>query len=317
MKTKILKNILLVFACLFSFMSVSHAQSKPYVGVVMKSLANEFWKTVEEGVLKYAGKNKDKFKLEAIGIKNETDIDSQIKIMENFITKQVDIIALAPANSVALIPSIKRAMRAGIKVVIFDVRLDKKAAKKARISDYVFVGPDNRLGAFQVGEYMAKNFLKPNDKVIIIEGNPGAENARERKDGFMDVIKKYKLNLLASRTAHWETEEANTVMSNLLTSHSDIQAVFGANDSMVIGIEKAIRARNLQDKIKVVGFDNIAPVQRLMKDGNTVVASEDFFGKMLAVNAVKTALDIYHGKKVKGWVKTPVALVTAKEIKNK
>ncbi len=295
-------------------LGASVAADKPAVGVVMKSLANEFWKTVEMGAREYADANKDKFTMEAIGLKDESDIDTQINAMESFITKQVDIIAVAPANSVALIPSIKRALDAGIIVVNFDVRLDAKASKQMGLpEDFLFVGPDNEQGAYEVGNFLGQN-LPENAKVFIIEGNPGAENAIERKRGFMKAVKENKLNLLASRTAHWETEEANTLMTNLLTKHPDVEGVMCANDSMVLGVVKAIEAAGKTGKIKVVGFDNIAPVQALMKDGK-VLASEDFFGKDLAVNAIKTGLKIHGGEKMTGWVKTPVKLVTADDIK--
>ncbi|MDP8170000.1 sugar ABC transporter substrate-binding protein [Pasteurella skyensis] len=299
---------------LAALLSTSAFAEKVQVGVVMKSLANEFWKTVEVGAKEYADKNKDVFEMEAIGLKDESDVDTQINTLESFITKQKDIIAVAPANSVALIPSIKRALDAGIIVVNFDVRLDKKASKQMGLpDDFLFVGPNNEQGAYEVGDFLAKSLPK-NAKVFIIEGNPGAENAIERKRGFMKVVEENKLNLLASRTAHWETEEANTVMTNLLTKYPDVQGVMCANDSMVLGVVKAIEAAGKTGQIKVVGFDNIAPVQDLMKKGK-VLASEDFFGKDLAVNAIKIGLRIHSGEKLSGWVKTPVKLVTAEDLK--
>ncbi len=299
---------------LAALLSTSAFAEKVQVGVVMKSLANEFWKTVEIGANEYADKNKDVFEMEAIGLKDESDVDTQINTLESFITKQKDIIAVAPSNSVALIPSIKRALDAGIIVVNFDVRLDKKASQQMGLpDDFLFVGPNNEQGAYEVGDFLAKNLPK-NAKVFIIEGNPGAENAIERKRGFMKVVEENKLNLLASRTAHWETEEANTVMTNLLTKYPDVQGVMCANDSMVLGVVKAIEAAGKTGQIKVVGFDNIAPVQDLMKKGK-VLASEDFFGKDLAVNAIKTGLRIHSGEKLSGWVKTPVKLVTAEDLK--
>lgn len=310
MKKSVLSAMIMALGISFG----AQAADKPHVCVVMKSLANEFWKTVEMGVRDYAKQNEDEFDFEAVGLKDESDIDTQINAMEGYITKQCDVIAVAPANSVALIPSIKRAMNAGIIVVNFDVRLDKKASKQMGLpDDFLFVGPDNRLGAFEAGDYLAKN-LPQGANIVIVEGNPGAENAIERKEGFMKAVKENGLNLLASRTAHWETEEANTLMTNLLTRYPDIQGVMSANDSMVLGIVKAIEAAGKTGQIKVVGFDNIAPVQKLMQEGK-VLASEDFFGKDLAVNAVKAGMRIYNGENLTGWVKTPIELVTSKDMK--
>ncbi|MGO8425856.1 substrate-binding domain-containing protein, partial [Rhizobium ruizarguesonis] len=100
-------------------------------------------------------------------------------------------------------------------VINIDVPLDADAKKKAGI-DLAFFGPYNRGGATLAGDALSKD-LGPGAKVVILEGNPEADNAKERKEGFMDSVKSGKLELLDSKTAHWETEEANTVMTNFLT----------------------------------------------------------------------------------------------------
>jgi len=172
-----------------------------------------------------------------------------------------------------------------------------------------FVGPDNRAGAKMSGEVLAKA-LGEGGKVVIIEGNPGADNAQQRKRGFDDAVQEGKLNLLESRTAHWETEEANTVFSNLLTAHPEIQGVMAANDSMALGVVKAIDAAGKSGKIKVVGFDNIAAVQPLLKEGK-MIATIDQFGSQMAANGIDYAMKALKGEKLEGWIKTPIKLVTA------
>jgi ribose transport system substrate-binding protein len=193
----------------------AYAQKKPVIGLVMKSLANEFFKDMEEGAVKHAEERGD-LTLVPVGMHSETDIDTQINAVENFITKKVDAIVVAPADSRALVPPLARAISAGIVVINIDVALDEGAKKQAGV-DLAFVGPDNRAGAKMSGAVLAKA-LGPGGKVVIIEGNPGADNAQQRKLGFDDAVKEGKLDLLDSRTAHWETEEANTVFSNILDS---------------------------------------------------------------------------------------------------
>ncbi|TGT36861.1 substrate-binding domain-containing protein, partial [Mesorhizobium sp. M8A.F.Ca.ET.167.01.1.1] len=108
---------------------------------------------------------------------------------------------------------------------------------------------DNRAGAKLAGDALGKALGK-GGKVVILEGNPEADNAKQRKLGFDDSVKEYKLKLLDSKTAHWETEEANTLMTNFLTQHPDIQGVMAANDSMALGVVKAIDAAGKSGKIK-------------------------------------------------------------------
>jgi ribose transport system substrate-binding protein len=287
------------------------ADKKPVVGLVMKSLANEFFKSMEEGAVKYA-KADGTFTLIPVGMNSETDIDTQISAVENFIVQKVDIICVAPADSVGLVAPVKKAIAAGITVVNFDVKLDDKALKEAGIPNLVFVGPDNEEGAFLAGEDLAKKLGK-GGKVFIIEGNPGADNAKMRKAGFDRAAKKHGLEVLASMTAHWETEEANTLMTNLLTKFPDVQGVMAANDSMVLGVVKALDAAKLSGKVQVVGFDNIPAVQKLVKEGK-VLATIDQFGPDMATNCIKTGFKMKKGEKLHGWRKTPVKLITAKNV---
>jgi ribose transport system substrate-binding protein len=280
---------------------------KPVIGLVMKSLANEFFKDMEEGAVKHVQERGD-LTLIPVGMHSETDIDTQISAIENFITQKVDAIVVAPADSRALVRPLARAIKAGIIVINIDVALDEAAKKQAGV-DLAFVGPDNRAGAKMSGDVLAKA-LGPGGKVVIIEGNPGADNAQQRKRGFDDSVKEGKLDLVDSRTAHWETEEANSVFSNILTAHPDVQGVMAANDSMALGVVKAIDASGKSGKIKVVGFDNIAAVQPLLKDGK-LIATIDQFGSQMAANGIDYAMKALKGEKLEGWIKTPIKLVTA------
>ncbi len=280
---------------------------KPVVGLVMKSLANEFFKDMQEGAVRHVQARGD-LTLIPLGIQSETDIDGQIAAVENLVTRKVDAIVIAPADSRALLSPVIRAIRAGIKVVNIDVAFDPAAMRKHGV-DIVFVGPDNRAGARMSGEVLARA-LGRGGKVVIIEGSPGAENGVQRKLGFTDAISAGGLTLVDSRTAHWETEEANTVFSNMLTAHHDIQGVMAANDSMTLGVVKAIDAAGRSGQIKVVSFDNIPAMEPLLKDGK-VLATVDQFGAQLAGDGIDNAMKEIAGQTLTGWIRTPLKLVTA------
>ena len=284
---------------------IAGADDKPVVGLIMKSLANEFFQNMLQGAEAHAERRGD-YELRAVGMQNETDFDSQINAVENFITQGVDAIVVAPADSKAMVRPLKKAMEAGIVVVNFDVALDADAKKQQGV-ELAFVGPDNRGGAKMAGDALGAA-LGAGGKVVIIEGNPGADNATQRRLGFEDAVAEHKLDLLDSRTAHWETEEANQVLSTMLTANPDIQGVMAANDSMAIGVVKALEAAGRTD-IKVVGFDAIPAVIPMIEDGR-LLASVDQFGKEMAANSIDLALDVVKGgPQLEGWVKTPIELV--------
>ena len=288
------------------------AQAQPKVGLVMKSLANEFFKDMTDGAIAHQKKRGD-FELKTVGMKDETDFDAQTTAVESFVTQKMDVIVLAPADSKAMVAPVARAIKAGVTVVNFDVALDQAAMKKAGLN-LAFIGPDNRAGAKLAGDALVKA-IGPGAKVVIIEGNPGADNAQQRKAGFMDSVKEGKLNVVASRTAMWETEEANKVFTNILTANPDIKGVMVANDSMAVGVAKALDAAGQGGKILVVGFDNIPAIRPLIKSGK-VLATVDQFGSQMAANAIDLGIKSRkEGKPLQGWVKTPIELVTIKNLK--
>jgi ribose transport system substrate-binding protein len=287
------------------------AADKPKVGLVMKSLANEFFKQMQAGAEDYAAKNADKFSFRAVGMKDERDFAAQVDAIENFVTQKYNIIVVAPADSKAMVTPLAKAVKAGVFVINIDVELDQDAKKAAGI-DLAFFGPDNRLGAKMSGDALAK-VLGPGGKVVILEGNPEADNAQQRKKGFDDSISEGKLQLLDSKTAHWETEEANTLMTNFLTQYHDIQGVMAANDSMALGVVKALDAAGKSGQIKVVGFDNIPAVQPLIKGGKMLATIEQY-GAQMAALGIDYGLREFAGEKFTGWVKTPIKLITASEL---
>lgn len=135
-------SALVCFVVLAALSAPMALAEKPVVGLVMKSLANEFFKVMEEGARKFA-KEDGSFELIAVGMNSETDIDTQVAAMENFISQKVDMIVVAPADSVGMVASVKKAVEAGIVVVIFDVTLNKRALTAAGRQDVLIVGFDN------------------------------------------------------------------------------------------------------------------------------------------------------------------------------
>ncbi|HEY9171913.1 MAG TPA: sugar ABC transporter substrate-binding protein [Verrucomicrobiae bacterium] len=285
---------------------------KPRVALVMKSLANEFFLTMENGAKAHQRSHAADYELLANGIKDELDVSRQIDLVEQMIAQRVDALVIAPADSKALVPVCKKAQAAGITVVNIDNKFDDAvlAASGAR---FPFVGPDNRKGAKAVGDYLARK-LKPGDKVVIIEGAPNAFNGIQRKLGFEDAMKAAGMHIVSSQSGYWETDKANQVVAALANEHPDLKAVLCANDSMALGAVAALRAAGKLDKVLVVGFDNIAAMQQLLKEGK-VLATADQHGDQLAVFGIEYALEMLKTRQSPADRETPVDLVTAAKLR--
>jgi len=285
--------------------------SRPRIALVMKSLANEFFKTMEQGARAHHAQHADQYDLTVVGIKNEQDVARQIDLVELMIAQGVDAIVIAPADSKALVPVCKKALQAGIIVVNIDNKFDRDVLKdqNARIP---FVGPNNRKGARLAAEYLAKR-LKPGDPVAIIEGAPNAFNGIQRKLGFEDAMKAAGMKIIASQTAYWEMAKANQVVSALLTEHPELKAILCANDSMALGAVAALKDAGKTDQVFVIGFDNISAVQELLKDG-TILCTVDQHADKLAIYGIEYALQMLQGQASPADKETPVDLITAESL---
>lgn len=282
---------------------------KPRVALVMKSLANEFFQSMAKGAEKHQAAHAGDYELIVNGIKNETDLTEQVGLVEQMVAQGVQAIVIAPADSKALVPALKRAKDAGVLVVNIDNKLDADTLKQAGLQ-VPFVGPDNREGAAKVGEAVAAK-LKAGDKVAILEGVPTAFNSQQRRAGFEDAMKKGGMNIVSVQSGQWEMDKANTVAAALLTEHADLKALLCANDSMALGAVAAVQAAGKTGQIIVAGFDNISAIQTMIGDGR-VLATADQHGDQLAVFGIEKALEVLKtGAKVED-TKTPVDLIVKK-----
>jgi ribose transport system substrate-binding protein len=277
----------------------------------MKSLANEFFKTMEDGARAHHEAHAAQYDLIATGIKDEQDVGQQIRLIEQQISDGVAAIVVAPADSKGLVPVCQKAVQAGIVVVNIDNKFDASvlAERNVRIP---FVGPDNRKGARSVGDYLMRR-LKAGDKVGIVEGIPTAFNGVERKRGFEDAMAAAGVVVAASQSGRWETAMANQVAAAMIGETPGIKALLCANDNMALGAVAALRAAG-RDDVLVVGFDDITAVRELVKAGR-ILATADQHGDQLAVFGIEHALQALQSRAPAGDRETPVDLVTAETVR--
>ena len=122
---------------------VDIAGEKPRVALIMKSLANEFFVNMADGARQHQADNPDQYELVVNGLKDESDLTQQVTLIEQMIALDVDVIVLAPADSKALIPAVKRAVASGVVVINIDNKLDSTILGAEQVN-VPFVGPDNR-----------------------------------------------------------------------------------------------------------------------------------------------------------------------------
>ncbi|MDG2220156.1 MAG: sugar ABC transporter substrate-binding protein [Rubripirellula sp.] len=289
--------------------------AKPRIALIMKSLANEFFSTMAEGAEAHQSAHANQYDLVVNGIKDERDLSRQVALVEEMVASGVDAIVIAPADSKALVPALRRAKAAGIVVVNIDNQLDQDVLKQENVT-IPFVGPDNLAGARKVGDFLGNELEGSDRKVAVLEGIRTSFNAQQRLKGFEASMAEAGIEIVDSQSAEWEMSKANTIASSMLSEHPEISAILAANDSMALGAIAAVKSAGLSDKVKIVGFDNITAIQAAIKEGK-VLATADQHGDQLAVFGIEVALNELAGEAAGDDIETPVDLVTKQTLSAK
>ena len=260
---------------------------RPVIALVMKSLANEFFVNMASGAERHQAERAN-YELIINGIRNESDLAQQVALVDQMISRGVDAIVIAPADSQVLVPALARASAAGIVIVNIDNRLEPEVLEDYGLS-IPFIGPSNRAGAKMVGDFALQNVVA-GSKVAILEGITSAVNSIERRTGFEEAITDAGMNLVTLQSAEWDQTKAAQVMAGILSQYPDLDVILAANDNMALGAASAVGMARREKEIVIAGFDNISAVHPLIEAG-TVIATVDQFGDQLAVFGIEYAIE--------------------------
>ena len=283
------------------------------IAVIPKGTTHIFWKSIHAGAIKA----QQELKTQGLDVQiiwkgplKEDDRESQIRVMEGFITGRVSGIVLAPLDDVALRGAVRNAVRSGIPVVIIDSDLKSE--------DYVsFVATDNYVGGRKGGEHLAK-ILGGKGKVIMLRYQEGSASTMNREQGFLDVLKeKYPDIQVVSANQYGgaTTESAYAASESLLAplrtpdGGLTIDGIFCPNESSTFGMLRALQDSGLAGKVKYVGFDSSDRLVEALRNGQMhgLVLQDPINMGCLGVNTMVAHLQ---GQKVDKRIDTGSAVAT-------
>ncbi len=215
------------------------------------------------------------------------NIDEQVTIIEDLLQKGIDGLLISPVDSKGIATAVEKANAKNVPVVTL-------GTPSAGGVTMLRTGVDYTQSGRVIGDYVAKA-LNGKGKIIILEGAPGATNAKERGEGIAQALKNYPgVEVLASQTANWNRAQGMQITENLLQRFPQVDAIIGMNDEMAIGAIQAAQAAGRLDKIKVAGFDANKDALQMIKDGKLLVTynidpvGSAFLGAAYIVNYLNT-----------------------------
>ena len=177
--------------------------------------------------------------------------DKQSADVEALIARRVDLIMVCPHQSEALVPALRRVVKAGIPMMAFD----RQVAKSIIPDSITYVGMDY-VKKGSLGGKLTAEVMGGKGNLVIIEGVQGSASNIDNFKGFRGVIEKYPdIRVITDQVANYQREQALNIMENILQAHKDIDFVFCENDEMGFGALAAIKAAGREDEIKVGSMD--------------------------------------------------------------
>jgi ribose transport system substrate-binding protein len=280
------KALLILLAALVLLPLAAFAAPRTTIGLTLPGLQFPFFVTMKNDFDQLAAK----LGVTVVYIDAQNNSANQVAAVETFVSMKVNGILISPMTVDSLVPAIEAAAKAGIPVAT----VDRKANTDKVL---VHVGADNVEGGRAAARYIVQK-LGGSGGVIELEGTPGASPAIDRKKGFDEVIAQNPgVKILVSQTAQFNRANGNTVMENLMQVYPNFDAVFGANDEMIIGAIEAMSSANVDPSGKVTcGFDATPDAYAYMKDGKLGATIDQFPGKQ-ASQALTYLMDMIKSKK--------------------
>ena len=227
-------------------------------------------------------------------VNNVTNKDAaeQANIIRDFINdSEINVIMLNPNSATDLNGVLSEAVEAGKTVVVLDCEVDVEGVTCVSINHYEW--------SKKAGEYIA-NVLQEGNAVQIYggEGHP-ANNERIRATD--DVLADYPdINLVASTTGGWNQQQAKEVATQLLSSGTEIDAIF-TQDSMGAGILSA--AMDLDKVPKVMfgecGTEYVNMAKELFDQGKPFEFCTQPNPPGISATALHIAVNLAQGKEFK------------------
>jgi ribose transport system substrate-binding protein len=286
------------------------------IAVIIKATDSDFWQYLVVGAENYA-KEHPGLHVTIYGPPSETDVEQQVAILENVISKKPAGIVIASSSSDATAPAINKAMGAGIPVVTVDNRVNGAHPAAHLATDNLKAGGE---AADRLVAAIKASGKEPKGKIGLISAMAGIEVLTKRDDGFTKRLAEIApdLKVLPVRYVDNDIQKAMSSASDLMLANPDLLGFFADNNHTGNGVASAVRSHK-GSPIVVVAFDSDPEEVTALRDGVLVgLVVQDPYG--MGYKGVDSVIQAIGGAKLPEYTDTGVTVITKEtmdEPKNK
>ncbi|SAL83331.1 sugar ABC transporter substrate-binding protein [Caballeronia arvi] len=243
-------------------------------------------------------------------VKTAGTAPEQANQLQDLVTvNKINALVIFPQESASLTQPVAQVHKKGVYVTVVDRGLTDTSAQDA------YVAGDNTAFGKIPAEYLAKELNGKGD-IVALRGIPTTLD-NERWTAFEGVIKQHPdMKILDAKYANWNRDDAFKVMQDYLTRFKHIDAVWAADDDMMVGVLKAIdQAKRTDIKIVFGGAGSKEAVKRII-DGDSRVKADVSYSPKFIYDAIKlTAEARLKGDKLPPTTIIPSVLITKENAK--
>lgn len=268
------------------------AQDKLYIPLISKGFQHQFWQAVKAG----ADKAATEFGVEVTfeGPDTEAQVDKQMDMLAAALAKKPAAIGFAALDSQAATPLLKQAKDAGIPIIAFDSGVDSDIPATT-------VTTNNLAAAALAADKMAE-LIGGSGKVALVVHDQTSRTGIDRRDGFVNRVKEAypNIEIVDIQYGAGDQLQSTEITKAILTAHSDIKGIFGANEGSAIGVLNAVKETG-KTGVVVIGYDS----GKLQKDA---IRAGDMAGAItqnpvgIGYETVKAAIAAVKGEKLAGTI---------------
>ncbi|WP_438391554.1 substrate-binding domain-containing protein [Caballeronia sp. DA-9] len=238
-------------------------------------------------------------------VKTAGGAPEQANQLQDLVTvNKINALVIFPFESASLTQPVAQVKKKGVYVTVVDRGLTDTSAQDA------YVAGDNTAFGKLPAEYLAKTLDGKGD-IVALRGIPTTLD-NERWTAFESVIKQHPdMKVLDAKYANWNRDDAFKVMQDYLTRFKHIDAVWAADDDMMVGVLKAIDQAKRTDIKEVFGGAGSKEAVKRIIDGDKLVKADVSYSPKFIYDAIKlTAEARLKGEKLPATTIIPSVLIT-------
>ncbi len=273
MKLRLALVMAFALSCVMPLCQTAFGGEKLVFGVTLMSLRHPFFQEMKDEMEKAAGD------IDVVLRLTDADFDAgkQVRQIDDFVQQRVNAIILAPCDSKAVAPALKKAIDAGIPVVTVDVAAEGVDVLSHCASDNVAGG--RLAGGLMVGDLERRGI---DSGIILIVDHSGVTSTAQRVQGFKEVVARELPNVrMETLNAIGQRDRAMAVTEDALQRFGDsLVGAFGINDDCALGALSAIERADMLENISVVGYDLGDESRAAIQEGRMVGDTVQFPSKI-------------------------------------